>query len=518
MTMKNILRNILVGGMAATMLMSCDLNLVPTTSIVYEEGTPLFIQASDVEEFQNAVLASYRAVQYGSYTQSSEVMADGFNATIGFGNNYGSVHRADYTFTPSDTYVEGLWANHYSAIKNYNIAIENAYLVADDAEFKGDAQVLKAIAQFCRASSYLTLARHFGNAYDSATASTDLCVPLVLVYDQLAKPERSTVKEVYDQIYNDLLEAEEVLAAAAEAGYTVKKVNLAGQVRAQVPTVDAVRALLARYYLDTKDYTNAIDAAESVIGSAANYKLAATAEEMAAEYTQDMGTEPILQLYASAAEGAKSNSIYTSVNTGDVVKKYFSALYLPSANLVNSYSATDLRFTTWFRNDLYPVFSSGNYYEGIYVFTKYLDNPNLHTGDVEKGTVSAKPLLISEMYLIAAEAYLMDGDETTAEQVLNALRAARKAGAVTGDVMEELKLEWFRETVGEGLRLDCLKRWGDGIAARKPQAAAAEAVMTGDAYTERTVEAGSHIFNWPVPTYEIKINKNLKQNPGYGNE
>ena len=239
---------------------------------------------------------------------------------------------------------------------------------------------------------------------------------------------------------------------------------------------------------------------------------------MAAEYTQDMGTEPILQLYASAAEGAKSNSIYTSVNTGDVVKKYFSALYLPSANLVNSYNATDLRFTTWFRNDLYPVFSSGNYYEGIYVFTKYLDNPNLHTGDVEKGTVSAKPLLISEMYLIAAEAYLMDGDETTAEQVLNALRAARKAGAVTGDVMEELKLEWFRETVGEGLRLDCLKRWGDGIAARKPQAAAAEAVMTGDAYTERTVEAGSHIFNWPVPTYEIKINKNLEQNPGYGNE
>ena len=249
--MKNILRNILVGGMAATMLMSCDLNLVPTTSIVYEEGTPLFIQASDVEEFQNAILASYRAVQYGSYTQSSEVMADGFNATIGFGNNYGSVHRADYTFTPSDTYVEGLWANHYSAIKNYNIAIENADLVADDAEFKADAQVLKAIAQFCRASSYLTLARHFGNAYDSASASTDLCVPLVLVYDQLAKPERSTVKEVYDQIYNDLLEAEEVLAAAAEAGFTVKKVNLAGQVRAQVPTVDAVRALLARYYLDT---------------------------------------------------------------------------------------------------------------------------------------------------------------------------------------------------------------------------------------------------------------------------
>ena len=500
------------------MLMSCDLNLVPTTSIVYEEGTPLFVQASDVEEFQNAILASYRAVQYGSYTQSSEVMADGFNATIGFGNNYGSVHRADYTFTPSDSYVESMWANHYSVIKNYNIAIANADLVADDAEFKTEALVLKAIAQFCRASSYLTLARHFGYVYDPATASTDLCVPLVLVYDQLAKPARATVEEVYDQIYNDLLDAEEILVAAAEAGVMVNNVNLAGEVRAEVPTVDAVRALLARYYLDTQDYANAIDAAEAVIGSEANYELAATAEEMVAEYTNDAGNEPIVQLYASAAEGAKGNTIYTSVNTGDKVKKYFSSLYLPSANLVNSYSASDLRFTTWFRNDLYPVFSSGNYYEGIYVFTKYLDNPALHSGDVETGAHAAKPLLISEMYLIAAEAYAMNGDEATAAQVLNSLRAARKAGSVTGDVMEEIKLEWFRETVGEGLRMSCLKRWGDGIAARKPQTAAAEAVMTGEAYTERKVASDSHIFNWPVPTYEMKINKNLEQNLGYGNE
>lgn len=504
--------------MAATMLVSCDLNLVPTDAIVYEEGKPLFIQASDVKDFQNAVLASYRGLQYGSYTQSSEVMADGFNATIGFGNNYGSVHRADYTFTPSDTYVESMWANHYVAIKNYNIAIANADLVADEADFKANAEILKAIASYCRASSYLTLARHFGNAYDSATAATDLCVPLVLVYNQLEKPARATVKEVYDQIYKDLSTAEGILIAAAEAGAKVNNVNLAGQIRAEVPTVDAVRALLARYYLDTKDYANAIDAAESVIASEAGYKLSATAEEMVNEFTNDAGSEPIVQLFASMAEGARSNTLYTLVGTGDVVPKYFGSYFLPTAKLVNSYSDSDLRLSAWFTNDLYPVFSSGNYYEGIYVFTKYLDNPALRSGNVETGAHAAKPLLISEMYLIAAEAYAMSGEEASAMQVLNALRSARKAVAATGNVMNEIKLEWFRETVGEGLRLNCLKRWGEGIGVRTPQNKATETVMTGDAYSDRVVEAGSHIFNWPVPTYEIKINKNLVQNPGYATE
>lgn len=505
MKMNNIIKNILVGGMAATMLVSCDLDLVPTTAIVYEEGKPLFLQENDVIAFQNGVLASYRAVQYGTYTQSSDVMCDGFNATIGFGNNYGSVHRADYTFTPSDTYVESMWGDHYSVIKNYNIAIANADLVADDAPFKAKSDILKGIALYARASSYLTLARHFGNAYDPATAATDLCVPLVLVYDQLEKPARATVQDVYDQILADLDEAEVLLA------------NVPGAVRSQVPTIDAVYALKARYYLDVQDYDNAISYAEAVIGSGAGYTLASTPETMVAEYTNDNGTEPIVQLFASAAEGARGNTLYTLVGTGDEVAKYFGSYYVPTAKLVNAYGSGDLRFATWYTNTLYPVFASGNYYEGAYVFVKYLDNPALHAGTTETGAHAAKPLMISEMYLIAAEAYAMSGDEGTAKSVLNTLQSARKAAFSDGS-MESVKMEWMKETVGEGLRFACLKRWGDGMEPRTPQSAASAFVQTGPAYTERVVEAGSHIFNWPVPTYEMKINKNLVQNPGYSVE
>ena len=108
MTMKNILKNILLGGFTLAVVLSCDLDLKPTTSIVFDEETPIIQSQSDIDGLYYGVLASYRAVQYGVYTQSSEVMCDGFNALIGFGNNYGSIHRTDESFTTGDSYVESI--------------------------------------------------------------------------------------------------------------------------------------------------------------------------------------------------------------------------------------------------------------------------------------------------------------------------------------------------------------------------------------------------------------------------
>ena len=512
MKMKNILKYFIVGGAAMTMLSSCDLNLLPTTSIAYEEGSQLFLTETDVTAFRNGVLASYRSLQYGVYTQTTEVMCDGFNATMDYGNNYGAIHRCDNTLTPGDYDTEAMWQGHYSSIKNYNIAINSADNV--DEALATSAKVLKGIALYCRASSYLTLARHFGNAYDPATASTDPCVPLVLKYDQLEKPARASVQDVYDQIILDLEEAEAILAEAAQNSVKVNKVNLAGQVRAEVPTLDAVNALKARYYIDVREYDLAAEAAEAVIGSEAGYKLASTAEEMLAEYTNDAGSEPIVQLFASVSEGAKGNTLFAPVSTADNVGKYFASYFIPSSLLINAYEQADLRFATWFTNNKYPLKMNGSYHNGVYVFTKYLDNPALHTGDVETGAHAAKPLLISEMYLIAAEAYAQAGDEASAKSILNQLQSARGA-KVTDGSLASVKKEWFRETVGEGLRLSCIKRWGDGLAVRAAQPGVDYLIMTGEYYNERALEADSHYLNWPVPSYEMKLNPNLVQNPGY---
>ncbi len=506
MNMKNILKNILVGGVAVAMLASCDLNLFPTTSIPYDEEKPLFLAEADIIQFQNGVMGSYRGLQLGSFTQSIEVMCDNFNATSGYGNNYGSIHKTDMNFTASDTYAESMWANHYGAIKNYNIAIESSKNVAE--ELVPAADLLRGISLYCRASSYLTLARIFGNAYDSATADTDLCVPLILVYDQLEKPVRATVAEVYDQIYSDLTEAETLLA------------NVPGQVRSMYPTIDAVKALLARYYLDTQDYGNAASYAMEVVNSEAGYALANSLETMTAEFTNDMGTEPVVQLYASQAEGAVSSTLFTGVSQQNGVK-CFGSYFLPSTNLINLYDANDLRRLTWLSDSIYPIFMNGTFHEGVTVFVKYLDNPALHAGNIEAGTHAAKPVTVAEMYLIAAEAYAQDGNASAAKDVLNTLQRARMATPTDG-TLENIKKEWNRETVGDGQRLACLKRWGDGFNGRPYQEVAKNIVMLDTkgsrSFELKSIQPGDYVLNWPIPSYEIKLSSGLVQNPGYGEE
>ncbi len=499
--MKNIFRNILAGGVAIALFASCDMNLTPTTAIPYDENEPLFVLDTDVEQFKNGVLAYYRSLQGGSYTQSMEVMCDAFNATVGFGNNYGQVHRTDVSFTTSDNEVESMWGNHYIAINSYNIVIAGADKEVPEHLVAG-VDIVKGIAYFCRASSYLTLARVFGNAYDPATAGTDLCVPLVLKYDQYAKPARATVQEVYDQIFSDLLEAEYLLGK-----------RVASEPGAIEPTIDAVNALMARYYLDVKDYENAAKYAEKVINSDAGYILSSSEREMENEFSKDSGTEAILQMYASKAEGQTYNTLYTMVQN-DNEGKYFGSAFLPSKNIINAYEQGDLRYQTWFTNGKYPVFMNGSRHYGRTVFIKYIGNPNLQSGVVETGAHAAKPLMISEMYLIAAEAYAEAGNITKAKAYLNALQRARKTSETSGS-MANIKKEWFRETVGEGHRLFCLKRWGDGFNGRPIQDGASGIMMTGSAYNEKVIEPDSHVLNWPVPAYEMRLNHNLVQNPGY---
>jgi len=505
--MKKFIRNILVGGLAVTLFGSCNLDLFPTTALLYDEDGVQFQTLEDISTFQNGVLASYRAVQYGSYMQSIEVMCDGFNATTGFGNNYGSIHRVDETFTPSDEYAETMWAGHYSAIKNYNIAIANCMKVTDE-DLKPYADLLMGIATFCRASSYLTLTRVFGNDYNPGTASTDLSVPLVLEFDINAKPARATVQQVYDQILTDLEAAENLLA------------DVEGEPRSQIPTIDAVKALMARYYLDVEEYEIAADIADEVINSEAGYELSSTATEMTAEFTNDSGNEPIVQMYATQNEGVVGNTIFTLVGK-DLNGKYFGSYFIPSAKLLDAYDRSDLRYSNWFTTR-YPIKMNGTNHNGITVFSKYIGNPNLQSGTVEAGAHAAKTLMIAEMYLISAEGYAMAGSENKAKRVLNKLQAARGAVPTDGS-KESVAEEWFKETIGDGFRLSCVKRWldaaavdtnklMDGLENRDPQPGASDLVMTGQGYTERTL---SYQFNWPVPAYEIKINPSLVQNPGY---
>jgi hypothetical protein len=505
--MKHIFNNILVLVAATLTLAACNLDLFPTTAIVYDETQPVIQKQSDLTSFENNIMANFRGTQSGSFYSLDDVMCDAFNATVGYGNNFGPIHRTNEDFTASDQDVEGFWGSYYSVIKNYNIAINAANTIADPA-LREAAKVMKGEAFLFRAYSYMQLARHFGKAYDPSTASSDLCVPLILVYDQLERPFRNTVEEVYDQIGKDLDSAAVFLA------------EVPGQVRAMRPTIDLVKAMKARYALDTRDYATAAELAQSVIDGGL-YKLASTEEEFEAEYDNDEGTEPIVQLYASLSEGPNGLGLYTGYGTVTGVGNVFQPYFLPSQKLLDTYEEDDLRKVMWFLSaDNVPVYENGTAHsdEDLYTFIKCIGSGQYTNSGVPNGQTAIKPIRIGELYLIAAEAYQKNGANEKAKTALNALQAARGATETTASE-ENIRKEWFRETVGDGLRMSCLKRWGTGFTARtaQPAALSANVVMTGTYFEQKSAQASDYFFQWPIPTYEMQTNLNIakQQNPGY---
>ena len=496
---KNIFR-ILSAAAAVVLIAACDLNLVPNSAIAYVEGEALIQTQTNLTAMENGILSSYRSVQNGDYVMPQEFMFDAFNATIDYGNNYGAIHKTDQNFTSADYDVEDYWAGNYFAIKNYNVMIAAAENVPEELE--AAVKVVKGEAHFFRASSYLNLARHFGKAY-SASAATDLCVPLVTEYNPNDRPARATVADIYGQVKKDLDAAAELLA------------GVKGAVGSKKPTIDAVNALYARYYLDIADYANAAAYAHKVIDTK-TYTLSKTVAEMNADFVQDKGKEAIMQLAISKTEftgntfSAWLNATSdTNVEGGEVFRPY----YLPSKALIESYESTDIRKACWFDNTM-PVQFSGRYYTGdFYTFVKFRGNPDLTTSPIRNARQAPKPLKISEMYLIAAEAEL-SSNANAAQADLNALQTARGATA-TPATAETVQTEWFKETVGEGLRMSCLKRWGKGFSGRAPQAGAENVVQQGQYFIEKVFDANSYYFQWPVPSHELKVNQNLVQNPGY---
>lgn len=286
------------------------------------------------------------------------------------------------------------------------------------------------------------------------------------------------------------------------------------------PTMDGVNALYARYYLDIQNYAKAAEYSKKVMDNP-EFQLASNKDAFEAEYTYDNGTEAVMQLAGNIQEsGANVNNMYTRTeyNKGFKVSwnpkgYYYQPYYLPSQKLISLYTASDLRFQNWFAKRGIIMYFNDITYNKIYLFTRYVGNPNLTTA-VPNSRHLVKPFLLPEMYLINAEANEKLGNTTEATRVLNLLQTARGA-QLTGSSMNEIGDEWFREMIGEGQRFLFLKRNHMGYTGRAGQPAASQFVYDGPTFTGKSLAADDYHFAWPIPAREIKVNANLTQNPGY---
>ena len=188
----------------------------------------------------------------------------------------------------------------------------------------------------------------------------------------------------------------------------------------------------------------------------------------------------------------------------------FSPDFVPSQWVLDLYEDGDIRKDVFYRKDKITCLEVVT--EDVYMLNKYPGNPALKKSTYEYYHM-AKVFRSAEAYLIAAEASYMNNDETNALKYLNDLRTQRGASeiAATGtELFKEIKNEWIREFIGEGQRMNDIKRWHDGVQRSNPQQESL--VMTGSDYITLSKTADDMRIVWEIPNNDLNANSNLEGN------
>ena len=497
--MKNLYRNLILGLTSTLIIASCSkqIDKNPYVGIGLDQS---FETMNDAKAWNAGLYAHLRGRVNGIYTFVRDVQADQLNASMDYGNNYGNPHRWGSSFLADDYELRDIWQNTYSSLKNVNAIITGYPNITPANQQQTDTlKRYLADAHFMRAFYYSRLMEYYSDAYEAASATTKLGVPLVLVYNPSEKPARATQKEVFDQILLDINTAKSLT------------IGLPGAPGSTRITRDAILALEARVKLTLKDYPGAKAAADELINSN-RYQLYTTAAELKNYWHIDTDREDILKVFVNNTnETGLANSIYWGFQpaTGKYRPTFF-----PSQWVVDFYDNSDFRKAIFFKQVTADV--QGLDYPNTWVVNKYPGNPALFTTANTNYQHVPKVFRIAEMYLISAEADVAT-NPANALTTLNKLRQARGLAASTAtgtaNVLAEIKAERFKELAFEGFRLYDLKRWHEGFTRRNPQNT--NMLTPGSNFTTLSIAADDNKFTWGIPTNDVTINPNIKQNTGW---
>lgn len=491
-----IFKTILCSALTLSLTTSCELDQYPEDQIPAEQSWQNF---KDAQKYHIGMLASLRGAVTNTTFTCTDAMADLFNAMFG-GTSYLQEHQ--WRFTTTQFAGDAIWDGNYGMISIANDIINHIdQIPAADKDQKTALQNFKGTALFARALGYSNMIVRYCENYDEATADSNLGLPLVTNVDVNAKPKRATLKESYNFIMQDVDKAIELLSDTED--YTV-------------PCKTAAVALKARVSLYMKNYDEAISAAQKVIEK---YPLTEAADYETL-WTDDEGTEIIFQPYMDVKERTGSvEGVYVSFNKGS---NTYSPSYIPTQGLMDLYEKEDVRKQVYFTK---REISAKDLIDNGYMFTKFPGNPALRESS-ENETNSwynmCKVFRTSEMYLIAAEASLSktNRDEQAALKFLNTLRSKRNASELNTsgkELTKDMKNEWTREMVGEGVRLNNLKRWGEGVKRMTPQTFSKNMLVNTPPteYTELNIQPNDPLYFkmiWELPANDLQSNGNLVPN------
>jgi SusD family. len=320
---------------------------------------------------------------------------------------------------------ENGYQDFYKAIFYTNEIIDKIDNAEQNGSKESKAQI-KAEAYAMRAYCYFDLLNIYAKWYDASTASTDLGVPITTTIDIKQQFPRSTIEEVYNQIFSDLDQAKSLMAVESqpkEYNYRFSKMS--------------ITAFEARIRLYRGEWDEALVLAEKVIGAVKgpNFCL------------ENMLVKGYEKPYA-----AKS-------------KEAILALEKPFIPLV-----FDLQ-GTYLSEKIVSLFREGDARTSVYMSKSEVNTPDfscfmdVYRFGKEKERVSIR---LSEIYLIAAEAAAKKANANLdkARLYLKELESKRIKADFLKDfnklskkeLLDEIADERARELLGEGHRWFDLKR------------------------------------------------------------
>ena len=427
--------------------------------------------------------------------------------------NGASVARGDYS--PTDGLVNSFWTACYRMIQRSNDFLENVDRVK--AVTEANRNTMKAEVRFLRALAY----HHLAMCYRDA--------PLITQTQTLeeSKVPKNTYKELSDFVITEL--------NAITAGTDLPVVVTKGRV-----SKGAALALLARFYLYNKNYTESAATAQKVI--ALNQYNLNTAYPTLFTIGGETSRDVIFAVqYAgpglAAGIGATFNGYFPAapqvhtVALPNLADAYYctdglpitrSPLYNASNKTLNRdprFNATIVTTQSLFRN---AAILATNLAPTRFRLRKWADESALNSTNAFDNGQDFYVLRYAEVLLTRAEALLESGTYTEQEvrDLVNLVRtratmpkveAVEGTGLTKQQLIDIVRQERRVETTFEGLRYYDLKRWGI-LKQRAVDIYTSVDKVQVTAIQTRTFNESRH-YVWPIPQREIDANSALVQHP-----
>jgi hypothetical protein len=516
------MKKIMILALITILIISCKKELtIPNPNTPTTEN--FWKTASDAQLGINAIYSTFhreglsRWLHFMTIIRSDEGYSASPNPDII--NTYDAFHITDF----NDYLITSVWQDDYIGINRANQVLDNIPAISMDATLK---QQLMGEAQFLRGFFYYNLATLYGN------------VPILLKTSTPTDyPPASSRDSVFAQAEKDLTAATAVLPSSYDAGNVGRA------------TKGAAYAMLGKAYLQQHNYVQAQAALQWLVEGPGSgvYSLVPDYRSNFIEASENNAESVFEFQNALNPNDQFDNDIQgpaDHLNYGTSIPPFFAPApvgftdgqarrwtvweFLKETTTTGQrdprlaasflYDSTDVRgpaFTlaygkVWNRLGLATDSSIPHNNIREVCFRKFLDDAKMN-GEVFHSGNNYRYLRYADVLLLYAEVLNALNQTSKAYQYVDKVR--QRAGLATlsavmpalnqQDFLNQLKHERITELVGEGHRFEDLQRWGD----LGPQLAARDAGFAN-------FKVGRDEL-LPIPQFDLDVNPNLKQNPGY---